>query len=146
MSKKKSKKKAAKKIVVPFVLSPSKKFRLLRNWPSIRESDHAPSNKKRPPRCTPESGRLISHQLFLPGASWLSSAPSLPARRSALRKSTTISGWLALWIMIWDISISILESWNRSTTRSARGCHPCRRYILLPMSPERTMGKRWWAL
>src|SRR3954454_6275845 len=27
---------------------------------------------------------------------------------------------------------------NQSTTRSARGCHPCLRYDLLPMSPVRT--------
>ena len=27
---------------------------------------------------------------------------------------------------------------NRSTTRSARGCHPCLRYVPLPMSPGRT--------
>ena len=27
---------------------------------------------------------------------------------------------------------------NPSTTRSARGCHPCLRYVPLPMSPGRT--------
>src|SRR6058998_270717 len=32
---------------------------------------------------------------------------------------------------------------NHSTTRSARGCHPCLRYVLLPMSPGRTLiGER----
>ena len=31
---------------------------------------------------------------------------------------------------------------NPSTTRSARGCHPCLRYNLLPMSPGRTY-KNW---
>jgi hypothetical protein len=40
------------------------------------------------------------------------------------------SGWLALWIMIWGTSIWRLECSNRSTTRSARGCYLCSRYIL----------------
>ena len=39
----------------------------------------------------------------------------------------------------------ILSTWSRkpcnpSTTRSARGCHPCLRYDLLPMCPGRTDG------
>jgi hypothetical protein len=58
------------------------------------------------------------------------SARYLPARRSASKKFTTISGWLVLWIVIWGTSISILECSNRSTTRSARGCYLCSRYIL----------------
>ena len=60
----------------------------------------------------------------------LTSAPSLPARRSASRKCTTISGWSALWIMIWDTSILIPGCWNLWATPSAQGCHPCSRYIL----------------
>src|SRR5947208_6735639 len=32
-------------------------------------------------------------------------------------------------------AISNLEPCNPSTTRSARGCHPCLRYDLLPMCP-----------
>jgi len=52
------------------------------------------------------------------------------ARRSASKKFTTISGSSASWIMIWAISISIRECWNRLTTRSARGCYLCSRYIL----------------
>src|SRR5436190_10434041 len=37
-------------------------------------------------------------------------------------------------------TISDTSTWSRkrcspSTTRSARGCHPCLRYVLLPMSP-----------
>ena len=45
---------------------------------------------------------------------------------------------------IWLVSFSHYDLgysiWNRkpcnlSTTRSARGCHPCLRYVLLPMSP-----------
>ncbi len=47
-------------------------------------------------------------------------------------------GWSALWIMIWDTSISIPVCWNHSTTPSAQGCHLCNRYILLPMCPGRT--------
>src|SRR5260370_5567348 len=30
------------------------------------------------------------------------------------------------------------RGWNPSTTRSARGCEPCLRYVLLPMCPGRT--------
>jgi hypothetical protein len=41
--------------------------------------------------------------------------------------------------MIWATSISILVCWNRSTTRSARGCYLCSRYIVLPMCPGRTV-------
>src|SRR5207249_3788846 len=33
------------------------------------------------------------------------------------------------------ISIWSRKRCNRSTTRSARGCHPCLRYVPLPMSP-----------
>ena len=41
--------------------------------------------------------------------------------------------------MILDISIWSRKPCNPSTTRSARGCHPCLRYDLLPMSPGRTV-------
>ena len=34
-----------------------------------------------------------------------------------------------------DTSIWSGSPCNPSTTRSARGCHPCLRYVLLPMSP-----------
>ncbi len=40
--------------------------------------------------------------------------------------------------MISDTSIWSRKPCNPSTTRSARGCHPCLRYVLLPMSPGRT--------
>src|ERR1044072_7966014 len=43
--------------------------------------------------------------------------------------------------MIWDISTWSREPCNPSTTRSARGCHPCLRYDLLPMSPGWTQAK-----
>jgi hypothetical protein len=46
---------------------------------------------------------------------------------------------------VWLVSttISATSSWSRrpcspSTTRSARGCHPCLRYVLLPISLGRT--------
>jgi len=51
-----------------------------------------------------------------------------------IKESTTISGWLVLWIMIWDTSIWRLECSNHSKTRSAQNCYLCSRYILLPMS------------
>jgi len=43
-------------------------------------------------------------------------------------------------IMIWDISTWSREPCKPSTTRSARGCHPCLRYKLLPISPGWTWG------
>jgi hypothetical protein len=72
----------------------------------------------------------------------LISARSLPARLSASKKFTTISGWLALWIMIWDTSIWRLVCWNRWKIPSAQKCYLCSRYILLPMSPGWT-EKEW---
>ena len=68
------------------------------------------------------------------------SPPSWPDRGSASRRSTTAFGSSASCTMIWDIS-----TWSRgpckpSTPRSARGCHPCLRYVLSPMSPGRTRG------
>ena len=63
------------------------------------------------------------------------SQPCSPARASESRKSTTASGSSAS-----CTTISVISTWSRkpcnpSTTRSARGCHPCLRYVLLPMSP-----------
>ena len=54
----------------------------------------------------------------------------LPARRSASRRCTMISGWSALWFIIYVTLISRLGCSNRSTTPSARGCHLCSRYIM----------------
>ena len=44
------------------------------------------------------------------------------------------------WLVSFSHYISDTSTWSRrpcnpSTTRSARGCHPCLRYVLLPMSP-----------
>ncbi len=69
------------------------------------------------------------------------SPPYWPDRSLESRKSMTAFGSSASCTMIWDIS-----TWNRglckpSTTRSARGCHPCVRYVLLPMSSVWTMRK-----
>ena len=44
--------------------------------------------------------------------------------------------------MISDTSTWSRRPCNLSTTRSARGCHPCLRYALLPMCPGRTL-KGW---
>jgi transposase InsO family protein len=68
------------------------------------------------------------------------SRPYSPVRGSESPKSTTAFGSSPSCTMIGDIS-----TWNRgpcrpSTTRSARGCHPCPRYIPSPMSPGRTEG------
>jgi transposase InsO family protein len=60
------------------------------------------------------------------------------ARSSASRKSTRAFGSSASCTIISDISTWNRKPCNRSTTRSARGCHPCLRYVPLPMSPGRT--------
>ena len=47
--------------------------------------------------------------------------------------------WLVSFIpMISDTSTWSRKPCNPSTTRSARGCHPCLRYEVLPMCPGRT--------
>jgi hypothetical protein len=43
--------------------------------------------------------------------------------------------------MIWDTSTRSRKPCNLSTTRSARGCHPCLRYVPLPMSSGRTAAE-----
>ncbi len=60
------------------------------------------------------------------------------AKNSASRKSTTAFGLSASCTMISDTSTWSKRPCNLSTTRSARGCHLCLRYALLPMSPGRT--------
>jgi hypothetical protein len=62
-------------------------------------------------------------------------------RPSASRKFTTTSGSSALWIMIWDTSIWRTKCSNRSKIPSNQNCHPCDRYVLLPMSPGQTLFK-----
>ena len=63
-----------------------------------------------------------------------------PARNSASRNSTKAFGSSASCIMILDTSTWSRKPCNPSTTRSARGCHPCLRYVLLPMCPGWTGG------
>lgn len=63
------------------------------------------------------------------------SQPCWPARNSASRKSTKAFGSSASCTMISATSTWSRRPCNPSTTRSARGCHPCLRYDLLPMSP-----------
>jgi transposase len=67
------------------------------------------------------------------------SARSLPVKRSASQKCTTISGWSALWIMIWGISIWRRECSNRWKIRLAQKCYPCLRYVVSPMCPGWTL-------
>ena len=66
----------------------------------------------------------------------------LAGQGSASRKSTTASGSSASATTISDTSIWSRKPCNPSTTRSAQGCHPCLRYVLLPMSPGWT-EKNW---
>lgn len=55
------------------------------------------------------------------------------------RRSTRAFGSSASCTTIWDTSTWSRKRCSPSTTRSARGCHPCLGYGLLPMSPGRTM-------
>jgi hypothetical protein len=55
------------------------------------------------------------------------------------RRPTRAFGSSASCTMISDISTWSRKPCNPSTTRSARGCHPCLRYVPLPMSPGWTM-------
>ncbi len=72
------------------------------------------------------------------------SRPCSPVRNSASRKSTTAFGSSASATMILAISTWSREPYRLSTNRSARdyhpclNCHPCLRYVPLPMSPGRT--------
>src|SRR6266536_4097146 len=54
------------------------------------------------------------------------------------KRSKTAFGSSASCTTILDISTSNRGPCSPSTTRSARGCHPCLRYVPLPMSPGRT--------
>jgi hypothetical protein len=60
-----------------------------------------------------------------------------------IKEVIAVSGLSTLWITTQDSSISRLVCWNHSTTRSARGCYLCSRYILSPMSPGRT--QEYWS-
>jgi hypothetical protein len=46
--------------------------------------------------------------------------------------------WKECSVMNKRLSIWSRRPCNRSTTRSARGCHPCLRYVPSPMYPDRT--------
>jgi hypothetical protein len=69
------------------------------------------------------------------------SRPRSPVKDSASRKSMTAFGSSASCITISDTSTWSRKPCNLSTTRSARGRHPCLRYDLLPMCPGWTLPK-----
>ena len=69
------------------------------------------------------------------------SLASWPDSGSALKKSTREFGSSASSTMIWAISTWNREPCNPSTTRLGPGCHLCHRYILLPMSPGRSLKR-----
>src|SRR6266542_3766497 len=74
------------------------------------------------------------------------SRPSWQAKPSESKRSTTAFGSSASCTTIWDISTSNRGPCSPSTTPSARGCHPCLRYNLSPMSPGWTVccwSGRW---
>ena len=70
------------------------------------------------------------------------SQPSSPVKNSASTKSTTAFGWSAS-----CTTISVTSTWSKepcspSTTRWARGYHPCLRHVPLPMCPGLTRAIR----
>src|SRR3984893_9084134 len=71
-------------------------------------------------------------------ASASTSQPCSPVSASASRRSMTVFGSSASCTTISASSISNRKPCNPSTTPSAQGCHPCLRYVPLPMSPVRT--------
>src|ERR1700682_1790357 len=70
------------------------------------------------------------------------SLPCWPARNSVSRRSTRAFGSSASCTMILDTSTWSRKPCNPSTTRSARGCHPCLRYDPLPMCPGWTKDRQ----
>src|SRR6266496_3175010 len=80
-------------------------------------------------------GRICMHRKKI------TSRPSWQAKPSESKRSTTAFGSSASCTTIWDISTSNRGPCSPSTTPSARGCHPCLRYNLSPMSPGRTERK-----
>src|ERR1700722_5958045 len=66
------------------------------------------------------------------------SPPCWLVRDSASRRSTTAFCLPASCTIISDTSTWSRKPCNHSTTRSARGCHPCHRYVVLPICPGRT--------
>jgi len=75
----------------------------------------------------------------LPEPTKSTSASLSPARPSALKRSTTVSGWSALWSTISAISIWGKKLCSPCRTPSGQKCNLCLRNVLLPMSPERTI-------
>jgi hypothetical protein len=69
--------------------------------------------------------------------------PGLPKLHVALLAQRAWSSdgiWLASF-MHYDLGYFDLETLQPLDNRSARGCHPCLRYDLLPMSPGWTTAK-----
>ncbi len=71
------------------------------------------------------------------------SRASWQAKGSESKKSTTEFGSSASCTTISDTSTWSRKPCRPSTTRSARGCHPCLRYDLSPMSPGWTQSQHW---
>jgi transposase InsO family protein len=63
----------------------------------------------------------------------------LAGQKLGIRRSTTAFGSPPSCATISDTSTWSRKPCNPSTTRSARGCHPCLRYVLSPMCPGRTV-------
>jgi len=74
----------------------------------------------------------------LPGQEKNHFQPGLCRTSRGIKKSTTTSGWSALWIMIWGTYDLETRGSNRSKIPSAQKCYPCLRYVLSPMCPGRT--------
>ena len=103
---------------------------------SPRRYDGLPELDLPVPRPRPPRHRLRTASACIARRS--TSRPCWPAKGSASRKSTTAFGSSASCTTILDTSTWSRKPCNLSTTRSARGCHPCLRYDLSPMCPGRT--------
>src|SRR5262245_28883116 len=67
------------------------------------------------------------------------SLSSSPDSASVSKRSRREFGSSASSTMIWDTSTWSRKPCNLSTTRLGPGCHPCLRYVPLPICPGRTL-------
>jgi hypothetical protein len=77
-------------------------------------------------------GRLCLHR------KWINISTVMAGQKLGIKEVDDGIWSSASCTMISDTSTWSRKPCNPSTTRSARGCHPCLRYVLLPMSPGRT--------
>ena len=129
-------------------MKPNKVGGSAKSWSALR-CDPAPPNtastrrydcRNRPISCTTATYSLRLADASACTTRGSTSPPCWPARASASGKSTTAFGSPASCTTISATSTWSKKPCNPSTIRSARGCHPCLRYVVLPMCPGRTIS------